>query len=217
MENTGAVSPAHPVPSTPQAAYPGFQRCRGPSAPLTCLAWPAAWQSLCTGHLDASLKLSALTFTEPGPPRAEGQTARERSPFYRQRGRVRKHGSRGSISPDSGEQSRSGRERGIRTLRGGNPLPSREWGLWQKPQGGSRTPLRGDREFFFRRRVDLSQGNRGAARHYRLRASSRIFLYSSVSYWRSPQLCPNLAIDRIGRGCHDEFVAAAADQEWDID
>ena len=68
MENTDAVSPAHLVPWTPQAAYPGLQRCRGPSAPLTCLARPAAWQSLCTGHLDASLKPSALTFTEPGLP-----------------------------------------------------------------------------------------------------------------------------------------------------
>jgi hypothetical protein len=71
MENTVAVSPAHPVPGTPQAAYPGLQRCRGPSAPLACLAWPPAWQSLCTGHLDASLKLGALTFAEPGLPRAE--------------------------------------------------------------------------------------------------------------------------------------------------
>ena len=68
MENTDAIPPAHRVPRTPQAGYPGLQRCRGPSAPLTCLAWPAAWQSLCTGHLDASLKPSALTFTESGPP-----------------------------------------------------------------------------------------------------------------------------------------------------
>jgi hypothetical protein len=68
VENTDAVSPAHPVPRTPKAAYPGLQWCRGPSAPLTCLARPAAWQSLCTGHLDASLKPSALTFTEPGLP-----------------------------------------------------------------------------------------------------------------------------------------------------
>ena len=155
MENTGAVSPAHPVPSTPQAAYPGLQRRRGPSAPLTCLAWPAAWQSLCTRHLDASLKLSALTFTEPGPPRAEasrhlGQTARERSPFYRQRGRVANTDRRGSVSPNSSEQSRSGRERRIRTLRGGNLLPSREWGLWQKPQEGvsKRHLARGPRILF---------------------------------------------------------------------
>jgi hypothetical protein len=58
MENTDAVSPAHLVPRTPEAAYPGLQRRRGPSAPLTCLARPAAWQSLCTGHLDASLKVA---------------------------------------------------------------------------------------------------------------------------------------------------------------
>jgi hypothetical protein len=51
MENTDAVSPAHPVPRAPKAAYLGLQRRRGPSAPLTGLAWPAAWQSLCTGHL----------------------------------------------------------------------------------------------------------------------------------------------------------------------
>jgi len=68
MENTDAVSPTHLVPRTPKATYPGLQRCRGPSAPLTCLAWPAAWQSLCTGHLNASLKPNALTYTEPGPP-----------------------------------------------------------------------------------------------------------------------------------------------------
>ncbi len=86
MENTDAVPPAHLVPGMPQAAYSGLQRCRGPSAPLTCFAWPAAWQPLCTGHLDASLTPSAVTFTEPPPPRAEasrhlGQTASERSPF----------------------------------------------------------------------------------------------------------------------------------------
>ena len=51
MEDTVAVSPAHPVPRAPEAAYPGLQRRRGPGAPLTCLARPAAWQSLCTGHL----------------------------------------------------------------------------------------------------------------------------------------------------------------------
>jgi len=71
MENADAVSPAHLIPRTPKAAYPGLQRCRRPSAPLTCLTWPAAWQSLCTGHLDASLKPSALTFTQPGPPGRE--------------------------------------------------------------------------------------------------------------------------------------------------
>jgi hypothetical protein len=58
MENADAVSPAHLVPRTPEAAYPRLQRRRGASAPLTCLARLAAWQSLCTGHLDASLKLA---------------------------------------------------------------------------------------------------------------------------------------------------------------
>ena len=65
MEDTDAVSPAHPVPRAPESAYPGLQRCRGPSVPLTCLAPLAAWQSLCTGHVDASLENSvALAFTD---------------------------------------------------------------------------------------------------------------------------------------------------------
>jgi hypothetical protein len=51
-ENTDAVLPAHPLPRTPKAANQGLQRCRGPSVPLTCLAPLAAWQSLCTGHVD---------------------------------------------------------------------------------------------------------------------------------------------------------------------
>jgi hypothetical protein len=63
MENTDAVTPTHLVPRTPQTAYSGLQRRRGPRAPLTCLTRPAAWQSLCTGHLDASLEPSAPTFT----------------------------------------------------------------------------------------------------------------------------------------------------------
>src|SRR5271169_1222143 len=42
---------------------------------------------------------------------------------------------------------------------------------------------------------------------------SRIFRQPRVSYWRSTPLCPNLAGDRIGRGCNHEFLAAAADQE----
>jgi hypothetical protein len=45
MENTGAIPPAHPLPGTPKAEYPGLQRCRT-SVPLTCLARVAAWQSL---------------------------------------------------------------------------------------------------------------------------------------------------------------------------
>src|SRR3954454_3733518 len=58
-ENTDAVPPAHPVPRMPKAANRrGLQRCRGPRVPLTCLAPLAACQSLCTGHVDASLKNS---------------------------------------------------------------------------------------------------------------------------------------------------------------
>ena len=69
MENTGAVPPAHPLPRTPKAANQGLQRCRGPSVPLTCLAPLAAWQSLCTGHVDASLENSvALAFTDGNRP-----------------------------------------------------------------------------------------------------------------------------------------------------
>ena len=63
-ENTDAVPPAHPVPRMPEAANQGL-RCRGPRVPLTCLAPLAAWQALCTGHVDASLEISvALAFTD---------------------------------------------------------------------------------------------------------------------------------------------------------
>jgi hypothetical protein len=54
-ENTDAVPPAHAVPRMPKPANQRLQRCRGPRAPLTCLAPLTAWQSLCTGHFDASL------------------------------------------------------------------------------------------------------------------------------------------------------------------
>ena len=65
MENTDAVPPAHPVPRMAKAANQGLQRCRGPRVPLTCLAPLAAWQSLCTGHVDASLENSvALAFVD---------------------------------------------------------------------------------------------------------------------------------------------------------
>jgi hypothetical protein len=56
MENTGAVPPVHPLPRTPKAEYPGLQRCRTPSVPLTCLAQLAAWQSLCTGHVENPIR-----------------------------------------------------------------------------------------------------------------------------------------------------------------
>src|SRR3984893_3643319 len=55
-ENTDAVPPAHPVSRMPKPANQGLQRCRGPRVSLTCLAPLAAWQSLCTGHVDASLE-----------------------------------------------------------------------------------------------------------------------------------------------------------------
>jgi hypothetical protein len=73
MENTDAVPPAHPVPRMPKAAYPGLQRCRTPRVPLTCLARLAAWQSLCTGHVDASLEKPVALWPSPiGTARAEG-------------------------------------------------------------------------------------------------------------------------------------------------
>ena len=55
-ENTDAVPPAHPVPRMPKPANQGLQRCRGSRVSLTCLAPLTAWQSLCTGHVDASLE-----------------------------------------------------------------------------------------------------------------------------------------------------------------
>ena len=67
MENTDAVSPAHLVPRTPKAAYPGLQRCRAPSVPLTCLAPLAAWQPLCTGHVENPIR--------SGPHRPPGRQA----------------------------------------------------------------------------------------------------------------------------------------------
>jgi hypothetical protein len=56
MENTGSVPPAHPVPRTPKAACPGLHRGRAPRVPLTRLARLTTGQSLCTGHVDASLE-----------------------------------------------------------------------------------------------------------------------------------------------------------------
>src|SRR5262245_55229496 len=56
MENTDAVAPTHPVPRTPNAAYPELRRCRAPRVPLTFLARLTTGQSLCTGHVDASLE-----------------------------------------------------------------------------------------------------------------------------------------------------------------
>src|SRR5205807_600267 len=63
IENTNAAPPAHPVTRT-KAAYLGWQRCRAPSAPLTCLARSAAWQSLCTGHFGPQWKTKRINTTD---------------------------------------------------------------------------------------------------------------------------------------------------------
>src|SRR3984893_14980288 len=80
-ENTDAVPPAHPVPRKPKPANQGWQRCRGPRVSLTCLAPLAAWQSLCTGHVDASLEnfVAGLHRREP-PERRYLLLPSERSP-----------------------------------------------------------------------------------------------------------------------------------------
>ena len=102
MKNTDAVTPAHSIPRTPKAAYPGLQRCRASSVPLTGLARLAAWQSLCTGHIDASLGKGCSAHHRLGP-RAEdsGYAAslrqRARVPA-RRRGRLANTGRRGSVS-----------------------------------------------------------------------------------------------------------------------
>jgi hypothetical protein len=87
-ENTGAVPPAHAVPSMPKAANHGLRRCRGPRVPLTCLAPLTAWQSLCTGHVDASLEdFVALVFADGDRPSGNSDTsvspASERLPLWR--------------------------------------------------------------------------------------------------------------------------------------
>ena len=56
MKNADTVPPSHPVPRPPKAADPRWQRCGGPSVPLTFLARLPAWQSLCTGHVIPSLE-----------------------------------------------------------------------------------------------------------------------------------------------------------------
>jgi hypothetical protein len=71
VKNTAALPPAHRLPRTPKAAYSGLQRCRAPSVPLTCLARLAAWQSLCTGHIDALLKTPSPWPSPTGPASAE--------------------------------------------------------------------------------------------------------------------------------------------------
>ena len=67
-ENTDAVPPVHAVPRMPKAANQRLQRCRGPRVPLTCLAPLTAWQSLRTGHVDASLENCVALASLTGPP-----------------------------------------------------------------------------------------------------------------------------------------------------
>jgi hypothetical protein len=77
-ENTNAVAPAHSLPGMPKAANHGLQRCRGPRVPLTCLAALAAWQSLCTGHVDAPLENSvARAFTDGDRPSGDNRYFRQ--------------------------------------------------------------------------------------------------------------------------------------------
>ena len=71
LKNTAAVPPAYRLPRTPKAGYLGLQRCRAPSVPLTCLTRLAAWQSLCTGHIDALLKTPSLWPSPTGTASAE--------------------------------------------------------------------------------------------------------------------------------------------------
>jgi hypothetical protein len=81
MENTHAAPPAHPIPRT-KAGYLGLQRCRAPSAPLTCLARRAAWQSLCTGHVGPQWKCKRVnpTDTEAVQPIRQGRANRVKLP-----------------------------------------------------------------------------------------------------------------------------------------
>src|SRR6201995_5031913 len=78
-ENTDVVSPAHAVSRMPKAANQGLQRCRrGPRVPLTCLAPRTAWQSLCTGHVYASLANSAaLAFADGNRPNGNSRYFRQ--------------------------------------------------------------------------------------------------------------------------------------------
>ena len=87
-ENTDAVAPAHAVPRMPKATNQGLRRCRGPRVPLTCLAPLTAWQSLSTGHVDASLKILSHWPSLTGTARAaiadaSVSPASERSPPWR--------------------------------------------------------------------------------------------------------------------------------------
>jgi hypothetical protein len=107
-ENTDAVPPAHSLPGMPKAANHGLQRCRGPRVPLTCLAPLAAWQSLCTGHVDAPLENSvARAFTDRD--RRSGDSRYFRQPcvgalasLARQRGQLVNRRKRFALGQDLG-------------------------------------------------------------------------------------------------------------------
>ena len=77
-ENTDAVPPAHALPRMPKAVNQGWQRRRGPRVPLTCLASLTARQSLCTGHVDASLEnCVALAFADGNRPSGSSRYFRQ--------------------------------------------------------------------------------------------------------------------------------------------
>ena len=107
-ENTNAVAPAHSLPGMPKAANHGLQRCRGPRVPLTCLAALAAWQSLCTRHVDAPLENSvARAFTDGDRPGGDSRYFRQPcvgalASLARQRGQLVNRRKRFTLGQDLG-------------------------------------------------------------------------------------------------------------------
>jgi hypothetical protein len=107
-ENTDAVPPAHSLPGMPKPANHGLQRCRGPRVPLTCLAPLAAWQSLCTGHVDAPLENSvARAFTDGDRPSGDSRYFRQPcvgalASLARQRGQLVNRRKRFALGQDLG-------------------------------------------------------------------------------------------------------------------
>ena len=112
-ENTNAVAPAHSLPGMPKAANHGLQRCRGPRVPLTCLAPLAAWQSLCTGHVDAPLEILSHEPSRTGTARAAIASTSFRQPcvgaltsLARQRGKLVNRRKRFALGQDLGRLGR---------------------------------------------------------------------------------------------------------------
>ena len=107
-ENTNAIAPAHSFPGMPKAANHGLQRCRAPRVPLTCLAPLAAWQSLCTGHVDAPLENSvARAFTDRDRPSGDSRYFRQPcvgalASLARQRGQLVNRRKRFTVGQDLG-------------------------------------------------------------------------------------------------------------------